>query len=109
MIKNVSKNKTISSKASLKSGLKRVKGLMFDKNIEAIVFNTRFGIHTFFLKAPIDLLILDKNKKVVVIKEGIKPFRIAVWNPRHDLVVELPLGSIKNSETAIGDAIELNL
>lgn len=109
MIKNKSKNTIIAKKYLYETGLSRIKGLMFNKKAETLVFRTRFGIHTFFVKFPIDLIILDKTNKVVFLKESVKPDRIVLWNPRYDLVVEMPEGSIRKSRTKIGDIITLDI
>ena len=74
---------------------------------KALVFKTRFGIHTFFLKLPIDVIVLDKNKKAVIIKRSLKPNRIFFWNIMYDTVVELPKNSIQISKTEEGDLLEL--
>jgi len=41
----------------------RTIGLIGHDNPEPIMFYTKFGIHTFGLKFPIDVLILDKNNE----------------------------------------------
>jgi uncharacterized protein len=107
MIKNISKNTILANAFEFKNGLGKIKGLISLKP-QVIAFKTRFGIHTFFMKFPIDVLVLNKNKKVVFFKENIKPNRIVLWNPRYDLVIELPQGSIKESKTELGDIISLN-
>jgi uncharacterized membrane protein (UPF0127 family) len=109
MIKNKSKNTIVSKTFVYKTGLTKVKGLLFEKKAKALIFRTRFGIHTFFMRFPIDLMVIDKNKNVVFIKESVKPNRIIFWNPRFDLVIELPKGSIKNSNTKPGDTLDFHL
>lgn len=108
MIKNISKQTVLASTFSIKSGLGKMKGLLFNDMPEALTFETRFGVHTFLLKFPIDLILVDKNKKVVFIKEEIKPNRIVLWNPKYKIVLELKTGSIKKSKTQIGDLLEFN-
>ena len=41
---------------------------LIGKDPTPLFFKTRFGIHTFGVITPIDVLILDKNYKVVKIK-----------------------------------------
>lgn len=82
-------------------------GLLNSEKPHAIYFRTRFGIHTFGLKFPIDVIILDNNINVVRLKENLKPNRIFLWNPIHNRVIELPVGEIKKSKTEIGDKIRL--
>ena len=73
---------------------------------EPLVFETRWGIHTFFLKFPIDLLILD-NKGRVKLAKTVRQNRIAVWNPILKTVVELPAGTLLRTGTKLGDSIVL--
>lgn len=110
MLKNTSKNTIVSDNYSFyKNSINKTKGLLFTVKPKTIIFKTRFGIHTFFMKYNIDLLILDKKKQVVVLKKSIKPNRIVFWNPKFDLVIELPSGSINKSKTEKGDILNFNL
>lgn len=81
-------------------------GLLIKKNPRSLVFKTRFGIHTFFLKEPIDVLVLNSQNKVVSVK-SLKPNRIFIYNPTRSLVIELPAGIIQKSKTQRGDQLTL--
>lgn len=70
-------------------------GLLIKSNPRSMLFKTRFGIHTFFLNEPIDVLVLDRSFRVVKIKSKLKPNRLFFWNPMYSLVLELPKGSIE--------------
>ena len=70
-------------------------GLLGATRAYPVTFKTRFGIHTFFMKFPIDILILDNEGRVVSSRENLKPFRIFLWNPQNSRVVELPAGTIE--------------
>lgn len=106
MIKNITKNTIVSNEFSYLSNTQKIRGLI-GRNKRTYVFKTRFGIHTFFLKFPIDVIILDRNKKAVIIKVGLKPNRIFFWNIKYDTVVELPKNSIQNSKTEKNDLLKL--
>ena len=101
-----SKNQKIVSNDTkiIKGFLDTALGLHKKGVTSSIIFNTRFGIHTFFLKKEIDVLILDKDNKVVK-KTTVKPNQIYVWNPKYSRVVELPANSIKQSGIKIGNKI----
>lgn len=73
----------------------KIQGLIGKDKPYALTINTRFGIHTFGLKFPIDVLILNNKNKVVSIKKKLKPNRIFLWNPMYKKVVELPAGTIE--------------
>ena len=106
MIKNRTRKTVISKRHCRKAAFGKVKGLIGEKTPEAIVFKTRFGIHTFLLQFPIDVIILDKNARIVAIKRNMKPNRVFFWNIRFDKVIELPVGGLEKSKTQIGDFVE---
>lgn len=112
MIKNKTKKTLICTKTKiLTSILEKATGLMFHKKIIDIgyvfVFNRpmRIDLHMFFVFFPIDLLFLDKDKKVIEIKEGFKPFTLYYSKKKAYYVVELPNGKVKESKTNIMDKI----
>lgn len=85
----------------------KMQGLIGKDKPYALVINTRFGIHTFGLKFPIDVLILNNKNKIVSIKKNLKPNRIFLWNPMYEKVVELPAGTIEEKQIKIKDKIEI--
>ncbi len=87
----------------------KAQGLLFAKKAYAIVIETKFGIHTFGLLFPIDVLVLDKFNKVVKTSRNLKPNRIFLWNPRFSRVIELPEGDIRRYQIGLGDSITLRL
>jgi uncharacterized membrane protein (UPF0127 family) len=82
-------------------------GLMGKAKAYPIYFKTRFGIHTFFLKFPIDVVILDKEKRSVKLVENLSPNHFLFWNLKYNHVVELPQGTIKRKKIKLGDKISL--
>lgn len=106
---NTTTKKLISEEAQeAENIIEKVVGLIGANEPKTLIIRTRFGIHTFGVKFPIDCLILDKNKKVVSRKENLRPFSFYFWNPIYDLVIELPAGTISDSKTQIGDQIKLD-
>lgn len=81
-------------------------GLLKTSNPRCLMFKTRFGIHTFFLKEPIDVIILDDKLRVVKIKT-VKPNRFFFWHPRFSQVLELPCETAKKTKTRVGDTLEI--
>jgi len=80
-------------------------GLLQQDN-QAMIFNTRFGIHTFGIKEKIDVFVLDKDSKVVKMKT-VSPNNLFFWNPKYNMVIELPKGTLSKSKTKIGDVLFL--
>ena len=87
----------------------RTQGLIGKNEPVALLIKTHFGIHTFGVKFPIDVLILDNENRVVSVKENLKSNRIFLWNPKYENVIELPSGTIKKNKIKIHDSITLKL
>lgn len=107
IIKNLTRNTTITANLKIASSpWDRFFGLLDNRNPKSLLFRTRFGIHTFGIKNPIDVLVIDKNNEVKIINV-IKPKRIFIYNPKYKKIIELPKGTIKKSKTQIGDKIAI--
>ncbi len=72
----------------------KIVGLIGKKEITPLYFETRWGIHTFGVRKPIDVVILDNEGTIRALKENLHPNRIFLWNPKFCRVIELPQGSI---------------
>lgn len=107
-ILNQTKNTLLSSDAKLATSfLDRLLGLLNKSNPRTLIFKTNFGLHTFFLKETIDVVVLDNKNKVKKIKKDLKPNRLFLWNPKYETVIELPGGSLKKSKTSLGDKLKI--
>lgn len=107
-IRNITKKTILSKNSEFQNSFRKMQGMLAN-SAACIVFKTRFGIHTFFMKKYIDVLILDDSKKVVALKKNLAPWNIYLWNPKHDTVIELDSGAIAKSKTEIGDIILFDL
>jgi hypothetical protein len=75
-----------------KSIWSQARGLMFSKKKNLVfVFNDekRRSLHMFFVFFPIDVLFLDKNKRIVEIKRDFKPFTFYYPKEKSKYIVEL--------------------
>lgn len=105
---NKSKNATLAeSYIEPKSLIDQSLGLIKYKTPKAMLLKTRYGIHTLFMKYPIDILILNNKNHVVSIKENMQPNEYFVWNIKYTTVLELPAGTINRTFTQIDDYIEM--
>lgn len=82
-------------------------GLINAKNPRQMLFFTRFGLHTFLLSKSIDVLILNKDYRIVTLREYLRPNRLFFWHPIHNIVLELPAGTIKQKNLQLGDIITI--
>jgi uncharacterized membrane protein (UPF0127 family) len=63
------------------------------------------GVHTVGMKFPIDVLFLDKKRKVVKIRAAMPRWRMAACLWAHS-VLELPSGTAAATRTSRGDQLE---
>jgi len=76
---------------------------------QGLWINPSRGIHTFAMRFPIDAVYLDRERFVIHIEEGLKPWRMAAVRVRAASVIELPIGMVQESLTAIGDQVDVYL
>ncbi len=63
------------------------------------------AIHTIGMLFSFDLVLIDKDFKVVGLRELVRPFSVTRPNLRAESVIELPAHSIFKSRTDIGDQL----
>lgn len=111
IITNKSKKVLISTRLlNCKSFGSKALGLMFRSKVEIpllFTFNKekRHNLHMLFVFCSIDVLFLDKSKKVVDVKENFKPFTFYTPRKPCQYIIEMAAGTIKKSKTRIGDKI----
>ena len=64
------------------------------------------SVHTFFMKFPIDLVYLDKRRKVRKVRHAVPAWRLSACLTAHS-VLELPAGTAEQTETAVGDELAM--
>lgn len=76
----------------------RLKGFMFQK--KKIDQGKRFpkcnSIHTFFMFQTIDVIMTDRNHKIIRMYPNLKPMRIILPHKNVYYTYELPIGTCKN-------------
>lgn len=107
-INNQTKNTVLADKAVVASSLLgRMRGLLGKKELksgEALVLTHCNSIHTFFMKFPIDIIFLDKHKRIVKIIPSLNPFRLSGIYFNAASVIELPAG-VAQDKASIGDLL----
>ena len=63
------------------------------------------AVHTIGMLFSFDLVLIDKDFKVVGLRELVRPFTVTWPNHRAESVLELPAHSIFRSRTQIGDQL----
>lgn len=64
------------------------------------------SVHTFFMHFAIDLVYLDRQKRVKKLVSKVVPWRVSACLSAHS-VLELPAGTIRNTHTATGDVLDV--
>jgi hypothetical protein len=65
------------------------------------------SVHTFGMKFPIDLVYLDRKKKVKKVRSSVPPWRLSACLSA-DSVLELASGTIHTTQTRPGDVLEFS-
>jgi uncharacterized protein len=65
------------------------------------------GIHTMWMRYPIDVLYLDENKTVVHIQENVQPWRITPMYLDSATVIEVRSPTVMTSGTRVGDVLDI--
>jgi uncharacterized protein len=109
---NSQRKTVIASKARLAdSAGTRLVGLLNRSGIEsdeALVITACRSIHMFFMRFAIDVIFADKQRRVIGVVPGIKPFRLSPYFWRAYYAIEGPVGMIQRSQTEVGDEIVFN-
>jgi len=66
------------------------------------------AVHTFFMKFALDLIYLDRKKRVRGLRKAVAPWRMSMCFAAHS-VIELPVGTIERTGTQAGDEMEFSV
>lgn len=64
------------------------------------------SVHTFFMRFPIDLVYLDRERRIKKARSAVGPWRMSACFSAHS-ILELPAGTIRETQTERGDALEI--
>src|ERR1700761_4291995 len=64
------------------------------------------GVHTLWMRFSIDVLLLDKQNRVLSAYRNLRPFRITAINWKASSALELPTGTIAATNTQLGDQLQ---
>lgn len=111
MIWNITKETIVAGgKTNICRGLlAKCKGLMFEKKVKPTVlcFKNRkiMRLHTFFVPAAIDVILLDPEFTVVEVKEHIEPRQFYKSRKPAMFAIEVSSGAVAESSTSVGDIV----
>ena len=88
---------------------KRRTGLLKHERLEpgdGLLIAPCSAIHTFFMKFPIDLVYIDKKRKVRKVRHAVPKSRMSACLTAHS-VLELPAGTVERTGTQAGDQLTI--
>jgi uncharacterized membrane protein (UPF0127 family) len=93
------------------TGLTRVVGLLGERELQqgdGLLIVPSQGIHTWGMRFPIDVAVLDRAWKVIGMRRAMAPFRMTRIFWKGAAVIELPEGTLDSTSTSVGDLIEFS-
>ena len=88
-------------------GLAKMRGLLGRDSLEpgtGMLIDAAPSVHMFFMRFPIDVVFLDRDRKVVRVVQGLRPWRIAGAR-RAVAALELPSGAAAGAGLEVGDVL----
>lgn len=70
----------------------------------ALIIAPSNAVHTFFMRFPIDILFVGRDGRVIKMRSAVRPWRMTA-SLRAFAVIELPAGSLAQSNTSAGDSL----
>ena len=89
----------------------RMVGLLGERELGAgdgLLIVPSQGIHTWGMRFPIDVVVLDDDWNTIAVRRAMRPFRMTRIFLKAAAVLELPAGTVDSTSTAVGDVIEFN-
>lgn len=89
--------------------LRRMRGLLGHRSLgpnEGLLLRPAPAIQTWFLRFPIDAVLLDRDLGVIAVREHMRPFRTASHH-RARSVLELAAGEVERHGIAVGERLRI--
>ena len=88
--------------------LGRLRGLLGRRSLapgDGIVISPCSSVHMFFMLLSLDVVYLDRDRRVVKTVSRLRPFAVSLGGRGARITLELPTGTIASSGTQTGDTI----
>lgn len=90
-----------------RSSFARMRGLLGRSGLEpgtGMLIDAAPSVHMFFMRFPIDVVFLDRERRVVGVRHGLRPWRVAGAR-RAVAALELPAGAAAAAGVDTGDVL----
>jgi uncharacterized protein len=108
---NQSKATVIGDKIAVAdSSITRFLGLMGKRTLEVgsgLWITPSSGVHTCWMRMPIDVVALDRSLRVLSIASAVRPWRISGLSLKTHSVLELPSGQIRACGIEVDDRLTI--
>jgi hypothetical protein len=110
LVTNVTRGTVLATRLdAAHTGAKRRKGLLGRDRLaagEGLWIAPCESVHTFFMRFAIDLVYLDREKRIKKVRSAVGPWRLSACLSAHS-ILELPGGTIAQTRTERGDQLEI--
>ncbi len=109
MLRNITRNMTLAERPNLAlSFWQRGVGMIGKSfnDFDALIIPRCRAIHTWFMSQPLDLIFVDREKKVLGLEVAIKPWRVIAGPPSTHDVIELPPHKLCGNLVECNDVLE---
>ena len=110
-MRNETRQTTLADGAAVaNTSASRRTGLLKHERLEpgdGLLISPCSAVHTFFMKFPIDLVYLDKRRKVRKVRRAVPAWRLSACLTAHS-VLELPAGTVERTGTEVGDELAVD-
>jgi len=110
-VSNLTRNSVLATRMEVAdSGPRRSKGLLGRNQLapgEGMWIRPCEAVHTFWMRFSIDLVYLDRKRKIRKLVSAVPPWRLSGCLRAHS-VIELPAGTIRATQTQLGDTLEFS-
>ena len=72
---------------------------------EGLLIDPSRGVHMFGMRYPLDVLLVDEERRVLTVHESLEPWSRTRYHPDARYALELPTGTIQASGTETGDRL----
>jgi uncharacterized protein len=108
LVRNLTRNTVLGEAVDVAdTSAKRRTGLLKHKKLEpgeGLWIDPCESVHTFFMKFPIDLVYVDKHRKVRKVRHAVPAWRLSACLAAKS-ILELPAGTARQTGTCPGDEL----
>lgn len=110
-IRNETRGTVVADRARVARSMgDRVVGLLNRSGLdpgEGLLIERTQSIHMFFMRFAIDVVFIDRSRRVTKAVTGLRPWRVIWWARGARDCIELPVGAIATSGTQVGDQLAI--